>query len=225
MTTGARVRVWDRFVRVFHWCLVASFFTAYFSTTNIQTVHKYAGYVALGLVAARVIWGFIGSQHARFAGFVPSPRGLWNYLRALVRGREGRHLGHNPAGAVMILLLLAMVAGIGTTGWMLTTDAFWGSEPIETVHVLLTDVMLVAVAIHVTANVFMSIRHRENLVVSMVTGYKYVGEGTESPPGGPTPSPATRTHTGADIPVVGPMVKKSAIFAAAVSALMYLFAE
>ena len=75
-----------------------------------------SGYLALGLVLARVLWGFTGSLYARFANFVPTPRKLRRYLGALLQGWEPRSLGHNPAGAVMIVFLLGAVAGIGITG-------------------------------------------------------------------------------------------------------------
>ncbi len=167
-----QVRIWDRFVRVFHWTLVLSFLVAYVSSESVGRVHRWSGYLALALVAARVVWGFIGSRHARFANFVPAPRAFADYLRALVRGREPRHLGHNPAGAVMILFLLCAVSAIGITGWMLTLDAFWGNETVETAHTLIVDAALIAVVIHVAANVYESLHQRENLIASMVTGRK-----------------------------------------------------
>jgi cytochrome b len=166
------IRVWDGFVRLFHWSLVASFFTAWAFTEQIGLVHKAAGYIALALVAMRVVWGFIGSRHARFAEFVPSPRQLRDYLRAWVRAQEPRHAGHNPLGALMILFLLVAVVTIGVSGWMLTFDAFWGNEIVEGVHLRAVDLTLLAVGIHVLANVFASVRHRENLILSMVTGRK-----------------------------------------------------
>ena len=171
-TTG-KVPVWDRFVRVFHWSLVASFATAYFYTEHIGWVHKGAGYLALALIAARCAWGFTApNPHARFASFVPTPRRLWNYLRLLVKGREPRHLGHNPAGAVMIIYLLCANAVIGVTGFLMTTDAFWGNDLVETLHVGTVDVTLIAIAVHVAANLYESLRHRENMFKAMVTGEK-----------------------------------------------------
>jgi cytochrome b len=175
----ARVRVWDRFVRIFHWSLVASFATAYFYTEHIDWVHKGAGYLALVLIAARCVWGFTSpSPHARFASFVPTPARLWNYLRLLVRGREPRHLGHNPAGAVMILSLLVAVVVIGVTGHLMTTDAFWGDELVETLHVTTVDVTVFAVIVHVGANLYESIRHRENMFKAMFTGDKNAPDAT-----------------------------------------------
>lgn len=169
---GPQVRVWDRFVRVFHWTLVLSFCIAYLSTDSIGWMHKGSGYLAVALVAARVVWGFVGSEHARFANFVPTPQALVAYLRALSRRREPRSLGHNPAGAVMIVLLLCTVSAIGITGWMLTLDAFWGNDTVETLHTLLVDAALIAVAFHVAANVYESLHQRENLIAAMVTGRK-----------------------------------------------------
>jgi cytochrome b len=166
------VRVWDAFVRAFHWALVSTFFVAWFFTERIGTLHKAAGYTALALVAARTVWGFVGTRHARFSDFVPSPRQVLDYVRDWARGREPRYLGHNPLGALMILFLLAAVAVIGVSGWMLTLDAFWGDDLVESVHTCVVDATLLAVALHVLANLLASARHGENLVASMVTGRK-----------------------------------------------------
>lgn len=172
-TDAVQVPVWDRFVRVFHWSLVASFATAWLNTEHIGWWHKGAGYLALGLVLARIVWGFVApGEHARFVSFVPTPRRLLSYLGQLLRLREPRHLGHNPAGAVMILYLLAANLVIGITGFLMTTDAFWGNELVETLHVSTVDLTLLAVAVHVAANLFSSWHHRENLVRSMWTGTK-----------------------------------------------------
>lgn len=167
------VNVWDRFVRVFHWTLVASFAIAYFSTEHIGLLHKGAGYLALGLVAARAVWGFVApSRHARFAHFVPTPARLLRYLTLLLRGREPRHLGHNPADAVMILYLMSATLVIGVTGFLMTTEAYGGNELVETLHTTAVDLTLVAIAVHVGANAYESLQHRENLFKAMVTGRK-----------------------------------------------------
>lgn len=170
--TGDRIRVWDLPVRVFHWGLVTMFAIAYLSSEDAEAPHRWAGYVALALVAFRVLWGFVGSRHARFDDFVPRPTSLSLYVRHLLRGREPRYLGHNPAAAVMILFLMAMVGLIGATGWLMTTDWGWGSELIEDLHEGAVNLTLVAVALHVAAAIFESVRHRENLVRAMITGYK-----------------------------------------------------
>lgn len=102
-----RVYVWDRFVRVFHWTLVAAFATAYLTGEEDTDIHFYAGYVICALLIARLVWGFVGSRHARFSDFLTSPMAALGYLKSLVGGPVKHYLGHNPAGAWMVLLLLA----------------------------------------------------------------------------------------------------------------------
>lgn len=180
MEEKKRVQVWDLFVRVFHWTLVATFAISYFSTSGFPDwVHNWSGYAALALIAARVVWGFTGSKHARFADFVAGPRHLLQYVSAMFKRAEPRYLGHNPAAALMILFLMAMVTGIGVTGWMLTLDAYWGSETVEDIHVLLVDITLIALVLHIGAAIYESWNHRENLVWSMVVGTKR--EATDDP--------------------------------------------
>lgn len=166
------VRVWDRFVRLFHWGLVASFFGAWLSRESSRDLHEVLGWIALALVLARIVWGFAGRGAARFDHFVPRPAVLGAYLRALLRGREPRHLGHNPAAALMILALMAAVIGIAGSGWMMTTDRWWGVEWVESLHEGAVELTLIAVAVHVAAALLESWRHRENLILAMVTGRK-----------------------------------------------------
>lgn len=182
----ATVRVWDRLVRGFHWSLVASFFGSWLSSDAFREAHEWLGWMALGLVLPRIVWGFVGRGHARFDHFVPRPAALRGYLRALLRGREPRHLGHNPAAAVMIVFLLGAVIGIGGTGWMMTTDRWWGVEWVEALHGLLVDLTLVAVAVHVGAALLESWRHRENLILAMFTGRK---RAESEAPSGDEPAP------------------------------------
>lgn len=167
----AMVPVWDPLVRVFHWSLVAAFAIAWL-TDGDHKVHHVAGYAVLGLIGFRLVWGFVGSRHARFADFVPSPGALRAYLADLRRGRPRRHLGHNPAGGVMILAMLALLTAIGVTGWLQTTTAFWGVDWVEELHEALAWTGLGLVALHVAGVALSSLLHRENLVRAMVTGRK-----------------------------------------------------
>jgi cytochrome b len=167
---AATVSVWDPLVRVFHWGLATSFLIAYAIGEHGGAVHLALGYAALGFVLVRVTWGFVGTRHARFADFVPGLSKLIGYLRDILARRESRYLGHNPAGAVMILLLLIGVIGTGVTGWMMTLDQF--GESLEDVHEVLAGTTLTLVAIHVLGVIYESIRQRENLVAAMLTGRK-----------------------------------------------------
>ena len=165
------IRVWDPLVRALHWTLVACVLGNLLNESG-ETLHRALGYTATGVVLTRLVWGFVGSRHARFADWFPTPARLLPYLRALLQGRAPRHIGHNPAGAVMMLALLTLVLGLGTTGYLMTTDAFFGEDWLEEIHEALADVLVGAVALHVAAALFESWRHRENLVASMLHGRK-----------------------------------------------------
>lgn len=166
------VRVWDPFVRLFHWSLVALFTLAFLTGDEIEWLHLWAGYAIAGLVAARIVWGFIGPRYARFADFVKGPRTVMTVLKLSVHLEAPRYLGHNPAGGAMILALLAMLAGLSFTGFLMTTDAYWGSKALEEVHEALAYITLGLVGLHVLGVIVASIEHGENLVKSMITGRK-----------------------------------------------------
>ncbi len=100
------VRVWDPLVRIFHWSLALSVATAWVTSGEWERAHEVAGYVAGGLVAARIAWGFSGSRYARFRQFVRPAPAVVAYLKAIAAGNERRYLGHNPAGGAMIVALL-----------------------------------------------------------------------------------------------------------------------
>lgn len=110
------IKVWDRFVRFFHWSLVLLIVTAYVSAERSETLHVWAGHAVLILIVMRVVWGFIGAPHARFCSFVTSPLAALAYLKALPARRAPRTLGHNPAGGWMVLALLAVIALTTLTG-------------------------------------------------------------------------------------------------------------
>lgn len=168
---NATVKVWDPLVRLFHWTL-AGLFLANFFTEEGDPAHRWIGYATIVLVAIRIAWGLIGTRHARFSDWVPSPRRVCAYLRDRLAGRSQRRLGHNPGAAVMILTLLAGVLLVGLTGWLLTTDAFWGSGWMEGLHEVLAYGVLGLVGIHVLAAIGESWHYRENLIAAMIHGRK-----------------------------------------------------
>jgi cytochrome b len=173
----AEVKVWDPLVRIFHWGLVAAFLVAWATGDEVKAIHVLAGYCVIALVAFRIVWGFIGSKHARFAGFVRGPRAVTGYLRDTAKLRAKRYLGHNPAGGAMIVALLVMLSLIGATGFMMTTDAFWGVAWVQGVHETAVSVTLGLVALHVLGVVVASYEHGENLVRAMITGRKRADNG------------------------------------------------
>lgn len=174
-----RVRVWDPLVRLFHWTVVGGVFANLTFLSEAKDAHRIVGYIVAGAVAVRFVWGFVARGHARFTSFVPGPRALRDYLSAMLKGREARYVGHNPAGSAMIVLLLALLATIATTGWMMGLDRFWGVGWVETVHETAANVLIGAIALHVFGAIVESVRHRENLPLAMITGYKRAARGTD----------------------------------------------
>ncbi len=169
----ATVKVWDRFVRLFHWSLVAVMAYEFIFEAG-TAAHIYLGYAVLALIAARLIWGLVGSPYARFSEFAKSPMATVRYLFDILKGHPKRYLGHNPAGAAMVLALLMMVTVTAATGYAMTTNALWGEEWIEELHKVSANITLFLIFAHVAGVALASWQHRENLVKAMVTGEKSV---------------------------------------------------
>lgn len=193
--------VWDPLVRIFHWSLVLAFTLAYLTEDDFMSVHEFAGYVVLGLVAFRVVWGVIGTRYARFTDFVYKPASVIKYIKSLATLHPPRYLGHNPAGGAMVIILLVMLvltswSGIkayetettqqATTGnginVSLVRSAYAdddhdrneheGDEFWEDIHEGLANFTVLLVFLHVIGVFASSLLHRENLVRAMITGYK-----------------------------------------------------
>ena len=179
-----QVYVWDPFVRLFHWTLVVAFTVAYLTEDDPLIVHVWAGYVVGVLVVARVVWGFVGSPHARFSDFLYASAATLRYMRDLVLFRGGeRHLGHSPGGGYMVILLLVFLAATVVTGLivyggdqqagplagMFTQET---GEAVEEWHEVFANITLALIFIHIAAVILASFAYRENLVRAMVTGYK-----------------------------------------------------
>ncbi len=170
--TGSAVRVWDPFQRLLHWLLVVTVVVSWLTRHNPGRLHEWIGYGALAVVVSRGAWGFIGPRFARFSEFALAPTELVRYIRATRDGAPPRYLGHNPPGSWMSVVLLLMVAAICVTGWMYTTDRFWGIAWVGNTHLWLTNALIPMVALHVLGVAWSSWKHRENLVAAMVHGRK-----------------------------------------------------
>lgn len=165
------VRVWDLFIRVFHWSLVVLFATAYLSA-EWRAVHLSSGYAIVALLAARLVWGFAGPRYARLGSFINKPAAVVEYLRQVQDKQERRYLGHNPAGGAMVVAMLVLLIAVSISGLMLRTDLFWGSEWMQALHGWLANAAIALLPLHVAGVVVTGLRHRENLVWSMLTGLK-----------------------------------------------------
>lgn len=170
--TPDSVRVWDLPVRVGHWALVLGVLLAWVTRHGFGSVHEWIGYVVLGVVLFRVLWGFWGTPYARFAQFTQSPGTTLDYIRDVRSHREKRYLGHNPLGGWMTLLLLSTLFIICFTGWLYTTDRFWGIAWVEALHNGSTNFLIGLVAVHVSGVIWTSLKTRENLIACMIHGRK-----------------------------------------------------
>jgi cytochrome b len=184
------IKVWDLLVRLLHWSLVVSVVGAWLTREGNELRHEQLGYAALAIVAVRFVWGLIGPRYARFGNFVRSPAKTFGYFRAVVARREPHYVGHNPLGGWMIVMLLATIAVICGTGWLYTTDAYWGVAWVGELHEGATDFLIVLVALHVAGVVFTSIRQKENLVKAMITGTKRVPDQSPEASAGERKEPA-----------------------------------
>jgi cytochrome b len=190
---ASEVPVWDPYIRVSHWLLAAAIAIDWI-TDEPRWMHVWLGYLAAALVALRVLWGFVGTEHARFASFITGPRAVVDYLAGLVRFSSPRYLGHSPAGGAMIVALLVMIAATVGTGFVnLAQDQ--GTGPLaamvakverpprvpgqrrpplvsKQVHETVANITLVLVLLHVGGVALASFAHKENLVAAMITGRK-----------------------------------------------------
>jgi cytochrome b len=199
MSGNEKVKVWDIAVRVFHWSLVILFALAYLTGEEEGALHNNAGYIVLGLLAFRLLWGFVGTRYARFSDFIYGPGTTIAYARSLLASNPVRYLGHNPLGGWMIVALLLSIfvtcwSGIEyigskgqgplagnthiVTGIAVADEgnkkehADEGDEFWEEVHEIFANLSVLLVVIHIAGVVASSRMHHENLAKSMITGYK-----------------------------------------------------
>lgn len=193
-----RTLIWDLPTRLFHWTLASSFAIAWLTSESDSwlAVHVFVGYLMLGLVGFRLVWGVLGSHFSRFASFWFGPRQAFDYLKQIASGQAKRHVGHNPTGSLAIYVLLALTVVVGLTGIVTLggdeqqgVAAGWFSfsqaKVLKELHEIGAIAMLLVVAGHITGVVVESVLHRENLTRSMVTGFKQAEANT----------PKTRAHT------------------------------
>lgn len=181
------VKVWDAPLRLFHWILVLSFTLAYLTAEfHVGFIHVWIGYFLIALLVARVTWGFVGSQYSRFKSFIFTPAETLEYVKSMVQNNTKHYYGHNPAGALMVFALLALLTLIFLSGLVtLAVIDFEGpllflldyfddnmSYAAKELHGLLIDFALVLIPLHLLGVVAGSIQHKENLARAMVTGLK-----------------------------------------------------
>jgi cytochrome b len=184
--TTRRVQVWDPLVRLFHWSLAISVLVAFLTEDDWLDLHVAAGYTVLALIGARLVWGVIGTRYARWSNFVRGPRATLAYLADVRRGRAARYLGHNPAGAAMIMALLlgltvTALSGLAVLGAVelsgplapyLQGLSSQSAHQLEEFHEVVANLTMLLVPLHLVGVALASWQHRENLVRAMIDGTK-----------------------------------------------------
>ncbi len=197
---AAEITVWDPLVRLFHWTLVIAFTLAYCTQSEwfeeirdrllneegLQVIHVWAGYTLAGLLLFRLLWGFVGPRYARFSDFVYGPREVLIYVRNVLTLRAPRHLGHNPAGGMMIIVLLLSLTitvtaglmlygadkGLGPLAGLLANSSDGAIDTFKELHEFFANFPVILVVGHLIGVVWESLLHRENLARAMITGRK-----------------------------------------------------
>lgn len=182
------IKVWDIFIRFFHWIIVLAFIIAYASEDDLMLIHSWAGYLILALVILRILYGFVGTRYARFSNFVVSPTIAIRYVKDTLLFKSKRYIGHNPAGGFMILLMLvglvitcisgtvalAVEERAGPFVALLSYMPYWLLSPMEDLHEFFANLTVLLIAAHLAGVLIESIVHNENLIRSMFTGRKKV---------------------------------------------------
>jgi len=179
------ILIWDLPTRIFHWSLVISFAIAWLTYDDNRYLffHVYSGYVFFGLLVFRILWGVIGSQYARFRSFAYNWPSVFAYLKGLINGQAARYLGHNPAGswAIFIMIVLGFVVSIAGIfvlageeghGILAGVIPYQLGEMSKEIHELAAWAMLLVTFFHVSGVIVESFFHKENLILSMITGNK-----------------------------------------------------
>lgn len=174
--------VWDHWIRLSHWLIAVLIPANYWLLEPGEPKHEWVGYLLLALILARVIWGVYGSPNARIKGFFPYPKALIAYIKlykvnkkkttAQLANYHKNKPGHNPLGALMIVFLWAVILIISITGWLQTTDKYWGEEWVQNLHSYSANTILITACLHIAAVFFMQIYYKQSLIKPMITGYR-----------------------------------------------------
>ncbi len=168
------VLIWDLPTRLFHMLLASGFFAAagiaflIDEDSSAYPYHMLIGLTIALMVVLRLIWGVVGTRYARFGSFLFGPSEVFAYGRSVLTGGGKRYLGHNPGSALAIFAMLGLVLALAVTGFMMAR----GNEGIKDVHEILAYASLVVVGAHILGVLVHTVRHRENLTRSMITGSK-----------------------------------------------------
>lgn len=182
-----KILVWDLPTRLFHWFLVLSLVAAWYTSDGekgLIDIHLIIGYVILGLISFRLIWGLVGTKYARFSHFFPTRQRLHLYQQQSKTNQLHENMGHNPIGALMVFLMLFLILSQAISGLFMNDDVFTtgpyyssvdGSiqDIMSFIHRNVFDVIMIAAALHILAACYYLFLKKLNLILPMITGYKH----------------------------------------------------
>ncbi|RYY76273.1 MAG: cytochrome B [Gammaproteobacteria bacterium] len=163
--------LWDPLVRLFHWSIAIIFIANYFFNEAGETWHQWLGYIAIVWLVVRFLWGFWGKGAARWSDFFPTRANLGVHVSALLKREHFHRMGHSPLGALVMITMMLCILLLGITGYLMQeVDYFWGEDWLEDLHGLIANSLMALVVLHIFAAIIESIRLKENLPLSMITG-------------------------------------------------------
>ena len=174
--SARNIMVWDPLVRLIHWSLAIAIILNGVIVDEESSLHEWIGYFAVGLIGVRLIWGLIGSSHARFSAFPPNPVEAIRHLVALSRGDKTVHLSHNPIGALMVYNIWLTVLLLGITGYMMGTISFFGVDWVEEAHEMAFNWLVCSIILHIGGVLFDTWRTGVPIVSAMINGRKRILE-------------------------------------------------
>ncbi len=169
-------RIYDLPTRMFHWLFAGSFLTAFTIANTVDdesTIfawHMLAGLIMVFTVLLRIVWGFVGTKHARFSDFHLNPAALFQYIKGVFTGTNIPRAGHNPASSWAAMLMLLLAIGLGVSGYLMASGA--GGDVLEDAHELCADLFIGIVMLHIAGLVLHNLKHRDQLSKSMISGDK-----------------------------------------------------
>lgn len=186
VATRRMIQVWDLHTRVFHWSLASLFVFLIISGDlgdDLIEWHFYAGYLLSGLIMFRLIWGVIGSEHSRFVSFIRHPTHTLSYIKRMAQGKAEHHYGHNPAGGMMVMVLLLLLSVQVASGLISTDDVIWDGPFYSAVsddlaelggllHHQIQSLLQLLVVLHIAAIIFHRYKYKDALVPAMLHGKK-----------------------------------------------------
>jgi cytochrome b len=161
--------LWDIPTRALHWALAVSLLVNLFVLEEGEEPHRWNGYLAVGLVTLRLLWGLVGGAPSRLGSLPLRPSSFYNYMKSGLKD-EAYQRRHNPLAALVYVSLWALVFGLGISGWMMGLDAFWGEDWVEDLHLNLGRAVQALILLHLLGILIDSVRYRRATWLGMING-------------------------------------------------------